>query len=91
MKRIRKGKEEKGRTERRRRREKIRRKKRSREERVKRVRKKKKEKKDGERTQRETARAGVRLRMTKTGCQDPERLPDEKRQSFKQELLSATI
>ena len=27
----------------------------------------------------------------KTGCQDPERLPDEKRRSFKQELLSATI
>jgi len=39
----------------------------------------------------ETARAGVRLRMTKTGCQDPERLPDGKRQSFKQKLLSATI
>ena len=46
---------------------------------------------DRERTQRETARARVRLRMTKTGCQDPERLPDGKRRSFKQKLLSATI
>ena len=48
-------------------------------------------KEDKKEEKRETARARVRLRMTKNGCQDPDCLPDEKRQSFKQELLSATI
>ena len=48
-------------------------------------------KEDKKEEKRETARARVRLRMTKTGCQAPERLPDGKRQSFKQKLLSATI